>query len=220
LPYGQEITKTRYTIISDNHFIGGQSTQPVTIQPSDGNTWDERIQDVILERNWYTGASSACCLPMLIITARNVTVRNELIDMTGGTYHYGISISGAGSQSLASDRVWIYNNSMFSNDSNDFSAAVRVQSGTTNTTVRNNLAYSPNVSGLFIEGTATLVSNNTTTTNTNAYFTTVPPTTPAGFKPTCTGTTYPCGQGAAVPVWADFAGVTRPATPDIGAYQH
>ena len=214
---------TTKTVISDNKFIAGISNQPVMINPSN-STEDTVFQDIILERNWYTGAGANCCVPMLGLQAQDTTVRNEIIDMTGaGNGHMGIAIGAAGGGvSPTSNNVRLYNNTVFSNDSGDF-RALRVQLLTTNITAINNLAYSPNVSGSFIDpgwGTPTTASNNTTNTQTSPLLSATPPTTPIQFQPTCTGSIYPCGQGTLVPVWSDFSLVPPTSTRDIGAITH
>lgn len=211
---------TTKVVVSDNHFIGGASNQPVTVTPSNSSIDDGRFKDIILERNWYTGAGATCCMPMLDISAQYVTVRNELIDMTGaGAKHKGIIIERAGSKSLGSDNVKLFNNTIFSNDAGDFSA-VAVHVPTTNITVVNNLAYSPNISGLFYDvctmcGAPTVSSNNTATTNQSPSMVTIPPTTTVGFSP-ATGS-YAIGTGIVVPVWSDFFSTPQTATRDMGA---
>ena len=213
---------TSQTVVSDNHFIAGLSNQPVTVGPSDPNAWDARFKDIIFERNWYAGAGTNCCIAMLTMQTQDTTVRNELIDMTGGGSHLGIAIGAAGTNSINSDNVRLYNNTIFSNEPVDFSA-VRVQVGPTNITVINNLAYSPNVSGYFINpgwGIPTTASNNTNTTNTSPLLTAVPPATAIQFKPNCIGINYPCSQGAPVPVWSDFLLRYQTSTRDLGALIH
>ncbi|MEK7705675.1 MAG: PKD domain-containing protein, partial [Myxococcota bacterium] len=98
-PYGSYSALTSQTVVADNHFISGDTAQPVTVQPSDANYFDTRFQDIILERNWYTATPGGCCLSMLVIQAQDVTVRNELLDMTNGTWHRGISVEEAGTAS-------------------------------------------------------------------------------------------------------------------------
>ena len=208
LPLGTYAALTSQTIVSDNHFISGVSNQPVTIGPSNPDTWDVRFRDILFERNWYTAsASSACCLAMLTIEAQDVTVRNELMNLTNGAWHKGITVKTAGAASPASSNVRLYNNTIFSNDTGDFSP-VTIESGTTNITVRNNLAYSPNVSATF----------NSTATNKSPLLAAVPPTRPADFK--ITAGSYAIGSGEVVPVWSDFYSVPQTTTRDLGAVMH
>ena len=224
-PYGTYAALTSQTVVSDNHFVGGVGvTQPVTVEPSDPNTYDVRFQDIILERNWYTGAGAACCWPMLGIHAQDLTVRNEIIDTTGAGEHIGIGVGSAGTHSITSNNIRIYNNTIFENDSTDDydgPFAVQSMSGTTNITVKNNLAYFPNRAGAFFRqgwDFVTTSSNNTTSTSASPLLLAVPPTTPADFK-ISTGS-YAIGTGAAVPVWSDFFLVPLTASRDMGAVAH
>jgi hypothetical protein len=210
---------TSQVVVSDNKFIDGLSNQPVTIGPSNAQVDDGRLSELLYERNWYTGASSQCCWSMLNVQAKNVTVRNEIIDLTGAGLHLGMAIGAAGTNSQASDNVRVYNNTIFSNDSGDFSA-VRVQAGTTNITVVNTLAYSPNISGYFIDpgwGTPTTASNNTTVTNKSPLMAVVPPIKPADFAVT-TGS-YAISAGIVAPVWSDFFSSPSKPTRNMGAIQ-
>lgn len=218
-PYNTYAALTSQTVVSDNHFISGITAAPVDVAPSDANYFDTRYQDIIFERNWYTVTSgSACCLPLLRIHAQDVTVRNEILDTTNGTYHRGIAVENAGSASPASNNVRLYNNTIFSNDSNNVLDAVRIDSGATNVKVINTLAYSPNRAGTFNSANAIVASNNSTNTQANPNLTTVPPASPVDFKIT-TGS-YAIGAGAVVPVWSDFFSVPLTATRDMGAVMH
>jgi hypothetical protein len=220
-PYGSYAALTSQTVISDNHFISGNTAQPVTVEPSDLNFVDTRFQDIILERNWYTSPpNTSCCIPMLKIDAQDVTVRNELIDMTNSAWHRGIAVQAAGTVSPTSNNVRIYNNTIFSNDSTSVLQPIQIQSGATNISFINNLAYSPNISGTLDTTNAAIASNNSTITNTNPYFVAASPTSPATFK--ITGSSYALGKGTAVPVWSDFFlySMTGTAIRDMGAVHH
>ncbi len=211
-----EAALTTRTVVVENKFVGGLSNQPVTVTPSNRAEWDGRFKDILFECNWYTGASSECCWPMLMIQAQDVTVRNEIIDMTGGGNHAGVYVLGAGANSIASNNVRLYSSTLFSNDAGDFTA-LGAATGATNTTVRNNLAYSPNVSATF-DVTNTTASNNSTSTHTSPLMAHVPPATPADFK--ITAGSYAIGTGAVVPVWSDFFLVPQTSTRDMGAVIH
>ncbi|MEK7705368.1 MAG: hypothetical protein AAB426_10445, partial [Myxococcota bacterium] len=222
LPYGTYAALTSQTVVSDNHFIAGLSNQPVTVGPSNPDQWDQRFQDILFERNWYTGAGANCCWPMLNMQAQDMTVRNELIDTTGAGFHLGIGVGGAGTVSPASSDVRLYHNTIFDNDATDDYGTpygVSVNSGTIDITVINNLAYFPNLNGSFWRyNYATLASNNTSNTRTSPLMAVVPPLTPADFKIT-TGS-YAIGTGAVVPVWSDFFLVPPTSSRDMGAVIH
>jgi hypothetical protein len=220
-------------VVSDNHFIAGRSGQPVDNKPS-APVYNAYFRDIIFERNYYTvGTSTACCSQMLGIRSQDLTVRNEIFDLTGAGTPYGhqvLSIDGATTNGPASNNVRIYNNTAFSNDANDFYFLDSKVS--TGITVQNNFMYGPNAvsenSGIpkfYSNGSSipALASNNTgdaQITSSSAFFTTVPPTAPAGFKP-ATGS-YAISAGASVPVWSDFnlAPLTSSSTRDMGAIIH
>jgi len=221
-PYGTDTAITKQTVISDNHFISGNTQQPVTIEPSNG-TIDSPIQDIIMERNWYTATpGGSCCLPMLKIQAQNVTVRNEIIDITtGDALNYRRALAAQGpSGSPAATNVRFYNNTLIGNDSGLSFDAIQIQAGATNISLVNNIFYSPKISGTVNTTNAAIASNNSTTTTTSPNFAAVSPTSPADFKIT-TGS-YAIGKGAAVPVWSDYFQVplTATSTRDMGAVIH
>lgn len=222
---------TTYIVVSDNNFIAGRSGQPVDNKPS-AAVYNGRFDNIIFERNWYqVGTSTACCSQMLGIRSQNVTIRNELFDLTGATTPYGhqvMTLDAATTNGLASSDIKIYNNTAFSNDANDFYFIDSKVSATI--TAQNNFMYGPNAvsegSGppaFYSNGSSipAVSSNNTSdilVTSSTSNFTTVPPTTPAGFKPT-TGS-YAIGGGTTVPVWSDFFLIAEPATRDMGAIIH
>jgi len=206
---------TTQVVVSDNHFIAGRSGQPVDNKPS-AIQYNGIFSDIIFERNWYTvGTSTVCCGPMLGIRSQNVTVRNELFDLTGAATHSVITIDGATVGGPASSDVRLYNNTAFSNDAADI-YMVRQYSGTANITIQNNFLFAPNaITGSngppafydYAGGTPALASNNTSDeliTSSTALMTTVPPASPAGFKLQPGSYAYANGAGTLVPVWSDF----------------
>lgn len=218
LPYGQEDSKTHDTVVSSNHFIAGPNTlQPVTNTPSDENSWLQLFHNIIFERNLYT-ANTKCCWPMLLFESQYVTVRNEIINLTGAANALGVQLKQAGTRSPASDHIWMYNNTIFNNSgyTGNPPEGVRVSADTTNTTFVNNLFYSPNSAGIVSSGAAPNVySNNTTNTATSPAFAVTPPVNPIDYR-ISTGS-YAIGAGIVVPVWSDFFLTPQTATRSLGA---
>ena len=218
LPYGQAESKTHDVVVSSNHFIAGPDTlQPVTNTPSDENSWLQLFNNIIFERNLYT-ANTHCCWPMLLFESQYVTVRNEIINLTGAANALGIQLKQAGTQSPASDHVWMYNNTIFNNSGNTGNPpeGVRVSADTTNTTFVNNLFYSPNSAGIVSSGaTPNVYSNNTTNTATSPAFAVTPPVNPIDYR-ISTGS-YAIGAGIVVPVWSDFFMTPQTTTRSLGA---
>jgi len=217
-PYNTYAAKTTQTVVSDNKFISGNTSQPVDIHPSESNLFDTEYEDILFERNWYVSTVGGCCIPMLNIQAQKVTVRNEVMEISAGDWHRAFAVSGAGTASPASSDVRIYNNTIYSSASNQFQAAV-IDAGVTGVIFKNNIFYAPNINGT-VDFTNATASNNSTDTRTNAYFTAVPPTSPPDFKIT-TGS-YAIGTGTTVPVWSNFFLVPQTAisSRDLGAVTH
>jgi len=212
-PYSQNI------FISDNRFVGGVEDWSVAIGPEDKFS-DERIRDVIVERNWFTAGSGVQV--SLMIFAAEVTVRNNICDMTGAAFHQCVHIGKRGIEP-ASNQVRIYNNTWYSNSTGDFQG-VGLEAAVSNITVQNNLASAPLATSpiMFANAcggclTQSNNSSNSQAKNTSPLFTDTA-TFPAGAKPTAGS--YAIGGGVAVPVWSDFFLATEPASRDIGAVNH
>jgi hypothetical protein len=136
---------TEKVVVSDNKFAGAGSAWPVHAGPANrGN--DSRVRNIVFERNWYTagpGTQNA-----LTLQAGEVTVRNEIIDISGAAFHTGISLLGA-TAAPAANNVRIYHNTLYSASSGDFHG-VRIAAGVTGVSVLNNLAYAPASGGAVV----------------------------------------------------------------------
>ena len=160
--------------------------------------------------------------------------------MTNAAFHNAIGSEKRGIDgTTAPSEQWpnfvsVYNNTMYSASSGDF-GGFELASGsghdntTANVVMKNNLGYAPSstVSPVMKDGNgaspvAVLLNNtaNASIKTQNANFTTTPPVLVTDYKPICTGSTYPCGQGTTVPVISDFFRINEPATRDIGAVIH
>ena len=214
---------SRWNVISDNIFSDSATPWTIAIQPTN-NSRDERVQDIIFERNWIT--SGATNQVGLVVGATFVTVRNNLFDMTnsnnGDTRAVLVRQDGI---EPAPDTVDFYNNTVYmgsapANTSGGFQLAATAS----NTTLKNNLVYFPlgpaNTTFnkfLYDLGTNTVTcascnSSDSQVKNTAPLFTSVAPFNPANAKPTAGS--YAIGGGAsvpvAVPVWSDFFRVANP----------
>lgn len=227
---GQPGIASTYGLVADNDLSNGAGTNPYVIAIDQDTSFDQKADYVIVERNWIhntVGTNQA----LLAVATRFSAYRNNIFDLTnaGGQC---ISISG-GSTSNA-DTNWIYGNTCYSARTVAHPGqvnVVQVQTGAVATVIKNNLLYVPNVADTPIPitdaGTGTVGTADNAYGNTNPTqakqspsFTSGSPTAPTGFKPTCTGTSYPCGLGVVVPLWADFFGVLTPNPSDIGAALH
>lgn len=190
---------SEYVVVSDNDFTSSANGGCLTlIQQS--NTFDERRRDIIVERNYFKSSTGAS-VPVTLKQDKDITLRNNLLDMTGDTGHVGFSLgtSTFNPPPPESDNIKIYNNTIYSADVSAFTG-VSIQAGPTNTVVKNNLCYAPNASGspnksLNDLGTGTVASNNTNNSGGSAPTTATSPTfdgpltSPTGFR-IGTGSTY------------------------------
>ncbi|MEK7703865.1 MAG: MopE-related protein [Myxococcota bacterium] len=213
-------------LLSDNKLVGGTSSPwMMTAGPQNG-TWDERVRDVIFERNWVI--SGADTQTQLVIMCRDVSVRNNICDVSGNTQGGTCFEVGVWGVEPPSDNVAIYENTMYTSVvSAQYFSGVRLKAAVTDVTVINNLAYAPLSSpivAVMIEGTGAsglVASNNSSNAQLRGVspsFATTSPVTPDDFR--ITAGSYALGAGAAVPVWSDFFWVPQPAARDLGAVIH
>ena len=223
-PYKQVLwdgTYTEQVVLADNYFPGKAAvTSYVVAIETQLITDDERLRDIIVERNWISGPASTL---LFIDDTVGCTVRNNLFTM-GASDTYGIGVAGdVGMPSPPDDLTNIYNNTFYGthvHDSNDVHAVV-IGATPLRTTVRNNLLSAPNDPGATITWMtgATLVSDHNLINNTpSALWVSGTPTVPADFV--LNATSPAIGAGVAIPVWDDFIRTSRAATWDVGAYQH
>ncbi len=215
---------TEKVIVSDNKFVG--LGNPISVQYAPSNpAQDERLRDFISERNLYlAGVGSQFAL---IVQAADVTIRNEICDMTGGAFHVCMAIQGVAT-APASSNVHLYHNTFFSNSPQGFAGA-DFAVGVTGSRVINNLAFAPNATvgppATVRDNTVGGLTQSNNTSNAQLLvtpgFAATPPVLITDWKPSCAGPLiYPCAQGITVPVWSDFFRVKQPAARDLGAVIH
>jgi len=211
-------TYSEYVIIADNKIMGGINPWTFDLGPQDEIS-DERVKDVIVERNWFT-AGTATQIQMRI-SSSETTIRNNICDLTGAAYHTCVAVTQWGI-TPAPNNVRVYNNTIYSGSSGDYAG---VSIGTaTNTVVRNNLASAPLASGpVMISGTGTglVQSNNLLNNSPSALFVNASPTLPAHFGLKALPNPARDTGLSTVPVLTDFFGITRPQNGviDIGAVE-
>jgi hypothetical protein len=241
-PYGSQATwdgtYTEQVVIADNLFAA--ATVPiawvVTISPQNSST-DERLRNIIVERNWFKpnlGSTLA-----IEIAAADVTVRNNVADMTTGatlgTYS-SHALVGVGTRGIEPPptNVSIYNNSVYNADAAEFSM-VMVNSGVgPGIGVKNNIAYAPNsiqngasygVPTVLtdLQGAPNVIASNNSSDsqvkNISPLFAASPPALVTDWTPQAGS--YALGSGTNVPVWSDFFGIRRPqnGAVDMGAVE-
>ena len=195
-------------------FSDNKATGLISVRPQNAST-AEIIRDVIIERNWNVfGLSGAG----IIVSARETTVRNNVINMSGGSQHDCVSINQRGIEPVP-DQNRVYNVSCFNVDVSANFSGVTLDANQTNTTVKNLAAYSPNDSvHKAITGTAAIVGGNSSDAQvlSNSPFNVASPVNPVDFR----AANYAIAGGVSVPVWSDFFLVVEPSPRDIGAVIH
>lgn len=218
-----------YLMIQDNIFTGG-SLEPVHITAADGDG-DERLHDIIFERNWLHSLTEPNNI-ISVADAARVTIRNNVAyiadadpDATQDTYMLKVDDGLDGSPT----GVWFYNNTYVmlqldgaGDDEPTVAEMVRIFAGVTAGTVHasNNLFYRPGSAAFMREDVAAGTDSNNLATSTN----------PIGTSPPTAITHYRLGSGSAAidgggEVAGLFADYERVALPDansevsIGAFQ-
>jgi len=218
---------TRFVVISDNVF-GASGPWPVSIGPQDSGR-DERVSDVIFERNkilaQYGENSSFLCQAQLHFSGRYGTIRNNITDSTGGNQGAtGIEIIHWGVE-WAPQSNRIYNNTIYRRPGGSTTeyahTGIIIHADATDTIVRNNYVSFPDVTGpktLIDDNSGSAESSNNVMTTT-PYFADPDNSNPLLRDFSLTASAIEAiDQGAAVPVYDDFAGAVRIALYDIGAF--
>lgn len=153
--YGERI------VVSDN-VIDGRNSGPwmMAIGPQSGR-YDERVRDVIVERNLYRSTSQYGT--NLHVWASRVTVRNNIFDLTGSsgegtgvvTTHRGLEPTPVGNRFL--------NNTCYKGDGGSDAVCVSIGSAASSSEVRNNLLFAPGTTRRTVvsnSGSGTVSSDN------------------------------------------------------------
>jgi hypothetical protein len=205
---------TEQVVLSDNKFTGGAGVDwTVTLGPQD-QFENEKVRNVIVERNWFVPHPSQQAA--LMVWAQDVTVRNNLFNLTGALERNGMVVEHRGGEPLPAN-VHAYNNTFYSNSLGGFfPIQFVVGSGMV---AKNNLGYAPlSLSRSMVSGSATIESN---TSNAGILlspgFLGLAPVAPLDFL---LGALSPAiNAGAVVPVFSDFFRHDRPqgGAIDLGA---
>ena len=228
------VTQNLYTekaIISDNYMNGGVADWSLSIGPENTGL-DERIRDVIVERNYFAAGIGTQVSVMMRGTVSAITLRNNIANMSASAAMTVIGyVVGDGGIGPLPTTIYLYNNTMYTSSSSSEAIGISLGSTPTNTFVKNNLAYAPNASMVkLLNGTGgygLVKSNNSSDSqakSTSPSFGSTPALAaktlvPSDFK--IGNNSYAVGSGAAVPVLSDFfmnTGVV--AAPDLGAVIH
>jgi len=201
-------------VLSDNKFTGGAGVDwTVTLGPQD-QFQPEKVRNVIVERNWF--APNPSQQAALMVWAQDVTVRNNIFNLTGTQERNAVVVERRGTEPPPAN-VHVYNNTLYSNSLGGF-FPIRFVLGA-GMVAKNNLGYAPlSTSRGMVSGSATIESN---TSNAGILlspgFLGLTPVVPVEFV---LGALSPAiNAGAAVPVFSDFFRHERPqgGAIDLGA---
>jgi hypothetical protein len=216
-------TYTEQIIFSDNKIFQPWNNWAIDFGPQNGGM-DERLRDIIVERNWFTSGNAAQNFIQLSVNSKDTTVRNNLFNATGMSDRTPLWVWRRGAGQMVPDQVAVYNNTFYSADGGSTFSAVSLDSVVTNVTIKNNLAYAPNdglhamVSGT--GGSSLVVFNNSSQAEVQTSPGFVGPlSSPAGFA--VGAASYAVGRGVSVPVFSDFFRLSRPQNSlfDLGAVE-
>ena len=218
---------SRFAVVANNIF-GSSGPWLVGIGPQD-SSHVENMSDIIIEKNKmlaeYGRQSSALVQVGLMFQGRYITVRNNILDGTGGSpYYTGIYSARRGIEwTPLGNRI--YNNTIYNRMVNNSSewVGIQVDSTAADTTVRNNYVSFPNATGtktLVRDLSSNAVHSNNILTNT-PYFTDPNNSNPLlrNFQVTSSATES-INKGFDVPVFSDFNDVLRTGINDLGAFAY
>jgi hypothetical protein len=228
-----DVSATRVVVISDNHI---KINSYIGIQIDTSNDTETAIfKDILLERNWFESTHGA----PYIIRATEVTIRNELMDITHAQIGDSIALRGSGSGTPGSQNIHIYNNtivSLVNNNGFQMLSLPNPIAGVQNIWIQNNLGYAPNNmnNGIAIDqGVAGIFAYDHNSTgnygvgpHTNQIrlnspnFVSASPSIPIDFM--LAAGSYANSIGAGVPIpgaFRDFFGNLRGSTNSMGAFQ-
>jgi PKD repeat protein len=215
-------TYSEQVVIADNILQGGVATPWDIHIGSQATSHDERLRNIIVERNYFSAAAGNN-LAVNIVNTVGTTVRNNIMNIgTSGT-GMGVSVN-PGELGPPSDLTYIYNNTFYSTyvPNNNRVLAVSTSVDSLTTTIRNNVLVAPNDTNSFItygNGLAVISDHNLVAYNQPAsnVFVSATPTLPAHFA--LKAGSPAIGAGTPVPVWDDYIKATRVSPWSVGAYK-
>ena len=214
--------RTQFVHIADNIF-GSSPPWPVAIGPQN-NVLDERLTDIVFERNLYesdfgTSPTGVDLQTPFRFSCRFATARNNIsyclaADSIGGgsvaIYTRGIEPTPA--------YIFAYNNTAVTDDTSGTYNTVDISSDADNCIAINNLLYAPNTANQVVNNSGT---NSTVSNNLDSL--TTPLVNPFNATPASRDYSLSIGsgaidQGASAPVYEDYSGTQRTGSMDVGAY--
>jgi hypothetical protein len=214
---------TEKALVSDNVIMGGNSVWFFTIYPVN-NTYDTRFRNILIERNSLVATPPT--QHMLVTDAGELTVRNNLFNLTGAAGQTAIFMSRGGVAPAGLNlNASLYNNTAYSGSARNgnFRFLEIANGAPPSLRVRNNLSYAPNLVGSHLAVSGTPGAGAVISHNTDG----------AAIRSGNFGFSYAGGlaepeawrangpdvvdRGTPVPVWSDFFLIPRGGVYDLGA---
>lgn len=145
---------TQKVVAAENIFFNDKSPWTVTVAPTN-TSLDERIQDVIVERNFF---KSGIDVQVALVTrgpVKDLTVRSNVINLTGAAAGaVGASASGSSTIAVPASTGHLFiNNTVYRGDVVASFGAFSLGGNANKYTFYNNMAYAPSASSVnFISG--------------------------------------------------------------------
>ena len=196
---------TEQVLLSDNKFTSGDGgSWTVALGPMNAQT-DERVKQMLVERNWFAPHPGQTVA--LIVFAQDVTVRNNLFNLTGASGQNGVNVERRGIEPPPAN-VHVYNNTFYSNSIGSFSP-IRFVEGA-GMVAKNNLGYAPLSTSRAMVSGAAVIANNTSDAGilVSPSFLGATPVVPLDFVLGAASSAI--NAGTAVPVFSDFFRTDRP----------
>ncbi|MBI5891275.1 MAG: PKD domain-containing protein [Nitrosomonadales bacterium] len=210
---------TEKVVISDNRIIGADNPYTMSVA-SQNRQSDERLRDIIVERNWFQSGTGTQL--SILVGASATTIRNNIFDMSAGKYKTFVNVSPPGT-SPPSMNVHVYNNTFYGGSAspipgNEF-VAVSVDPTATDVAIVNNLISAPSATNpvaIFGKSPGLFSSNNSSAAQLKYLpgWISATPSTPSDFK--LKAGSYAIGAGMSIPLFSDFFLNSRPPY-NIGA---
>jgi len=167
---------------SDNYLFGNSAGQIAEFGPQNGVS-DERVRDVVVERNLFKGPTGADGGRQVLLTGQNITVRNNVFNFapqvaSSKDVLFGVQVTARGSNNpYASQFLDIYNNTCYSDIVRAGQACIALDSFTqsppagANSIITNNLYFAPsNQTTVDNAGSGNTVGTNTSNSSLNPGF--------------------------------------------------
>ena len=217
-PIGVAGSYSEHIVISDNALVSGNGTDwTVNVGPQNAQS-DERLRDIIVERNWFEGGNTTQV--GLVMNGSDFTVRNNICLNSGKCVQ--VSARDTNSVEPPPKNGRVYNNTIYSNSTRSGDViGVSICPQSSNITVQNNLGTSPfAISPRMVgdEGSGNIQGNNLLNNTPTVLFVNGSPSAPADFNLLPAPSPAQNAGLLTVPVFSDFFGASRlQSGMDVGA---